>query len=237
MSSWPPQGPQPGPPQGPPPAQPGWPPQGPPGWPPQGPPRQGMPGWLIGLLIGGGVLILALIVILIVVASGSEAPIQQTAPQPAPVEQETAATSGCTDVFEEPATLEAYHLGPGEEMPQEAFPATSGPHAAGALPAGIYTEYVNEAEALHSMEHGYVVIWYDPEVLPQETFDAVATVANQAEVIMAPYDLEQNGIVFASWERLQGCDAAADPNLVSQAAATYITSYLNAPNAPEPHAG
>ena len=155
-------------------------------------------------------------------------------PDPAPV---ATAAGGCSEVVEEPATMQPYHLDPGEPLPQPELPATSGPHASTTAGAGIYTEPADEASVLHSMEHGYVVIWYDPETTTQETYDALTAVhGNQAEVIMAPYDLDASAVIFVSWERIQGCEPGADPASVAQAAASFIASYKNAPNAPEPFA-
>jgi hypothetical protein len=53
------------------------------------------------------------------------------------------------------------HVPNGTTVNYNSDPPTSGPHYAEPLPAGFYTDAVLDGHIVHSMEHGYVVIWYD----------------------------------------------------------------------------
>jgi hypothetical protein len=58
--------------------------------------------------------------------------------------------------------------------PYSSLPATSGPHWDPSAVAnwGVYAEPQSETQLIHSLEHGGIVIWYDPERLDA---DGIAT--------------------------------------------------------------
>ena len=51
--------------------------------------------------------------------------------------------------------------------PYSSIPATSGPHwdPSGIANWGVYTTPQNESQMVHNLEHGGIVIWYDPAAL------------------------------------------------------------------------
>ena len=51
--------------------------------------------------------------------------------------------------------------------PYSSIPATSGPHwdPSGIANWGVYTTPQNESQVVHNLEHGGIVIWYDPALL------------------------------------------------------------------------
>ena len=51
--------------------------------------------------------------------------------------------------------------------PYSSLPATSGPHwdPSGIANWGVYTTPQPETQLIHNLEHGGIVIWYDPEAL------------------------------------------------------------------------
>jgi hypothetical protein len=66
--------------------------------------------------------------------------------------------------------------------PYSSLPATSGPHwdPSGIANWGVYTTPQPETQLIHNLEHGGIVIWYDPEALTVESIDALAAyVENQ----------------------------------------------------------
>ena len=66
--------------------------------------------------------------------------------------------------------------------PYSSLPATSGPHwdPSGIANWGVYTTPQPETQLIHNLEHGGIVIWYDPEALTVESIDALtAYVQNQ----------------------------------------------------------
>jgi Protein of unknown function (DUF3105) len=66
--------------------------------------------------------------------------------------------------------------------PYSSLPATSGPHwdPSGIANWGVYTTPQPETQLVHNLEHGGIVIWYDPEALDAESIDALTSyVQNQ----------------------------------------------------------
>ena len=54
--------------------------------------------------------------------------------------------------------------------PYSSTPGTSGPHwdASGLANWGVYTTPQNESQVIHNLEHGGIVIWYDPDRVDAE---------------------------------------------------------------------
>lgn len=96
-------------------------------------------------------------------------------------------------------------------------PPASGPHSSVTLRAGIYDEAPAIGEALHSLEHGAVIIWYDPNA-PADDLEEVRQLVRESQdhTIMAPYDFPDDGkagrlpegkqIALTAWHRQQVCD-------------------------------
>src|SRR5213080_4336933 len=81
--------------------------------------------------------------------------------------QDLSASVGCSSVRNTDNNLSHTHLSPGEKVSYTTSPPTGGAHNPTPLPAGVYEElssdpsaYPNIYQAVHSMEHGYVVVWY-----------------------------------------------------------------------------
>lgn len=64
--------------------------------------------------------------------------------------------------------------------PYSSLPATSGPHwdPSGIANWGVYSTPQNETQLIHNLEHGGIVIWYDPERLETEGIDALTQYVN-----------------------------------------------------------
>lgn len=127
---------------------------------------------------------------------------------------------------------------------QNGVPATAGAHSQALNPEPkIYEEPVPEANAVHNLEHGYVLIYYAADgenALAEDLVGALEGVAEEeAEVIMAPYEGLAQPMALVSWGRLQTCapPAGADPGDVETAARGFIEEYRNSSLAPEPGAG
>lgn len=137
----------------------------------------------------------------------------------------------------------ADHLQPGEPLPPDSpQPATSGPHSASPLPAEphVYSEPVDEAQAVHNLEHGYVLIYYMAETLRSEVLEALSALAeSEIKVIMAPYDLGRDtALAFVAWTRIQTCGPAVSVEEATGAATAFIGSFRGENGvAPEPNAG
>jgi uncharacterized protein DUF3105 len=101
------------------------------------------------------------------------------------------------------------------------IPPASGPHASIPLPAGSYRIPPQVGRVLHSMEHGAVVIWFDPSVASSKVLQEIVAYLGPSgpgrglHVIIAPFDypaegdsgILPSGIVMAmvAWHRLQSC--------------------------------
>jgi len=96
------------------------------------------------------------------------------------------------------------HLAPGEGTPQyNSNPPTSGPHAATPAACGVYRQPVPDVSSLHSMEHGAVVVQYDPE-LSQEQITELEEIGRDVggEVIVAPRPDNPAAVVLTAWTKL-----------------------------------
>lgn len=122
-------------------------------------------------------------------------------------------------------------------------PPTSGPHYGSQLDAGFYDESDVEqigpypaGYMVHSLEHGYVIFWYNCSLLNERLCDElkadiqnVMDDANNFKVIAFPWETIDVPLVMTSWGRIQEFEDF-DAALVSQ----FVTSNRN--KSPEPNA-
>lgn len=99
------------------------------------------------------------------------------------------------------------HLSPGDPTPvYKSVPPTSGTHSQESLPAGIYDNNVDVTKLLHSLEHGYVVIYYngisDSEKQQLETIRR----SDPFKVSVAPYPNMPYKVALTAWTHRQTCD-------------------------------
>ena len=100
------------------------------------------------------------------------------------------------------------HLSPSDAAPQyNSNPPTSGPHAPGAAVCGIYREAPPDINLVHDLEHGVVVVYYDPEV-GAEVRDGIESFARDAgsHVIVAPREGMETQIALTAWTHLLRLD-------------------------------
>lgn len=144
-----------------------------------------------------------------------------------------------------PATGSGEHVPDGNPLPQfSTDPPTSGPHYTNPLPEGFYDEDSDEARFLpnphgfiiHSMEHGYVIFWYNCSILAETECGTLKTDIrsvmdeyNSFKVIAFPWTSTEVPVVATSWGyRLEM--ETWDPEL----AASFIERNRN--HSPEPNA-
>jgi hypothetical protein len=97
----------------------------------------------------------------------------------------------------------AIHLDPSSPAPTyNSDPPTSGPHSPTAYACGIYRQPVPDINQVHDLEHGVVVIQYDP-TLPVEQRDVLEDYARDAgtHVIVAPRAGMDSPIVLTAWTK------------------------------------
>lgn len=90
-------------------------------------------------------------------------------------------------------------------------PPTSGPHDPDWIKAGIYKEPQNEGKLIHSLEHGYVIIYYasaSAQLAPQ--LEEVARGKGLKKLIVSPRPQLDAAVALAAWtyvDKFDGFDA------------------------------
>jgi hypothetical protein len=215
----------------------------------------------IGIAAGGAV-IAAVVVAATLLPSGGDFP------EPAQLLQRASAAAteaGCGEVETtpdyDPAENDRSHMTTGQIESLSSYPTippASGPHADVPLPAGVYDSLTLPQlfQAIHSLEHGATIVWYDPAAPAGRTariidfYDRRLQDAQigQDRVIVAPYDFlgDQAGILpegtemaLVSWHRLRSCasiDLAVAFDFTSQFSFPTAEDREYAGVAPEPGA-
>ena len=105
------------------------------------------------------------------------------------------------------------HAEPGEAVAYATATPTSGRHAASSPRCGIYSQQMPAEFAVHSLEHGAVVIWYQPSLASEEISGLEAIVNGfDDRVILSPNAELTQPVIATGWNRLKAYDGA-DPEL------------------------
>lgn len=129
-----------------------------------------------------------------------------------------AAAAGCelrTGLRDEGAD----HLAPGDPAPSYGTdPATSGDHDPVPIADGAYLEAPPEPGLVHSLEHGRVVIHYDPG-LPEPTQLALKGLFDDDPrgMLLVPDPEMPYAVAATAWRRLLGCESAAGRAALAEA--------------------
>lgn len=102
------------------------------------------------------------------------------------------------------------HIDPAGPAPDyNSNPATSGPHAPQPAPCGIYREEVPEVFAVHTLEHGAVLIQYSPEV-DADARDRIEEFVREAgsHALAAPRAGLDEPVTLTAWTNKLGLDGA-----------------------------
>ena len=135
------------------------------------------------------------------------------------------------------------HVNEGEPVESPSDPPTSGSHYGRSMPAGFYTENSPEYQSgdhdgyiIHSLEHGYIVFWYNCALLDdQGCSDLLTSIKttmdefNNYKLIAIPRPSITHPLVMTSWEHLQEFESYNE-NLAKK----FIR--VNRPLSPEPNA-
>jgi Protein of unknown function (DUF3105) len=152
--------------------------------------------------------------------------------------------AGCTEVSRPAGSAPGgQHLQPGQSTTYPDTPATSGLHDPSPLATEpkVYDAQPPETQAVHSLEHGAVIVYYLPEAdggIGSDVVDRLASIARRERATyVAPYPgLEPSrALTLTAWNQRQSCPAGED--LTQQAAATIVSGFVRAfqctSNAPE----
>ncbi|MBA2633749.1 MAG: DUF3105 domain-containing protein [Chloroflexi bacterium] len=189
-----------------------------------------LPDWR--LLAIGGVLLVGVILIALVVVMGST-------PDPNAGTQQPNDGGGHVD---DGMTCRAAQAPCGAD-PYSSLPATSGPHWGTPAAWGAYSTPQNESQLLHNLEHGGIVIWYDPKALTEAQVDELASyvdgqvatgIGGRFKFILSPWsgDEELGGVIaLTAWRHLLVLDTFDMDAVRGFADANYVRY------APEPNGG
>jgi hypothetical protein len=171
-----------------------------------------------------------------------------SSPQPLPAAALAAASAAnCSDVQTPAATAPGnLHLQPGQTPSYEEHPATSGWHFASEMLPGqprVYTSPVQEVQAVHTLEHGSVIMYYRASgdgALAPGVVSALGPVAdaNHATYLI-PYDGLADGtaLAFTAWNKLMTCPAPITPDQAVAVSQGFVDAFACTSNAPEGNLG
>jgi hypothetical protein len=118
-------------------------------------------------------------------------------------------------------------------------PPAGGPHDQVPLGTGVYTEafstdpakHPSIYQAVHSLEHAYVIVWYNPNLKASEVDALSKAVTGEPKVILVPYpDLKSTDkMAMSAWGNLQYCGRPS-----TRAVEAFIKRFRGASSAPEP---
>lgn len=100
------------------------------------------------------------------------------------------------------------HLDAGEPLPAyNSSPATSGPHSPSPAGCGIYTEELQDVVLVHNLEHGTIVVQYQPGMSDEDLGD-LQDFARDAgtHILVAPRADLPAPIVITAWNRMLRMD-------------------------------
>lgn len=102
------------------------------------------------------------------------------------------------------------HVDDGVRVNYQTDPPTSGNHWGGATPPAFYAPGQNEAYVLperlvHALEHGNVVVYYDPAIITADQQDRLKALARKWPggwdgVVVVPRTDSANPIILTAWE-------------------------------------
>jgi len=189
-----------------------------------------LPDWR--LLAIGGVLLAGVLVIVLVLLMGSGANPNAGVAQADDGAAHIGDGLSCRD---DPAACGA------SGTPYSSLPATSGPHWGTPTNWGVYTTPANESQLIHNLEHGGIVIWYDPSLDSASVDTLVRYVETQTasgvsgryKFILTPWggaDPLPAPVVATAWRYLLQLESADTDAIGEFARARYGRS-------PEPNGG
>ena len=103
-----------------------------------------------------------------------------------------------------PETVEAIVAGTEDPPRYSSVPATSGPHAPAPTPCGIFRQEVSEIFNIHSLEHGAVIFYYQPDSISDTELAALEDLGRElaTHVIVMPHSALDLPLAMVSWGNL-----------------------------------
>jgi hypothetical protein len=176
------------------------------------------------LLVAGAVVVVGVALALFLTLSGDGPPADG-------IEGQSLDERGDSDLL---AGVESFqnqgneHVQRGTEVDYAQMPPLSGPHYAGTVEAGFYAEAQPLGDLVHTLEHGAVVVYYDPAALTNESegslreFAAVHTGTwRRVVVVPNPSENPDADYVLTAWRHRLYVDEY-DPETVH----AFLSEYL-----------
>jgi hypothetical protein len=110
------------------------------------------------------------------------------------------------------------HIDEGESASYNSNPPTSGPHYKIAAAWGIYDEAPVDEKLVHNLEHGGIVISYNPNQIQEETLEQLRSQVRELSqfnprIILTPKETLDAPLALTAWTYLQKLDRY-DPAVV-----------------------
>lgn len=132
-----------------------------------------------------------------------------------------------SQVQTEPASSTT-HVEAGSDIDYETLPPTGGPHYSSTVDAGFYEEPQPYGSLVHTLEHGAVVVYYDPAQLSSAAEEELRSYANRHTgtwrsfvAVPNPEDDPEAAYVLTAWEKRLTMDEY-DTEVVDAFVAEYI---------------
>jgi hypothetical protein len=127
-------------------------------------------------------------------------------------ESVSAGQAGCTEI-EEPEEMGANHVNEGTAVQYNTTPPTSGDHYGQTASGGFSATALQPENVVHNMEHGQIIVWYDPGA-PGATVESIEAYVDGAGIgmVATPYDQVPDGKSFTltAWGAMQSCDEVSE---------------------------
>jgi hypothetical protein len=101
------------------------------------------------------------------------------------------------------------HVADGTTITYKNYPPSSGTHYSTPAQAGFYDTPQQEGNFVHSLEHGYIVLYYKPDVpdaTKQQLKDLMTKLPmskyNKVKMVIVPYTNMTTPFAIAAWDRL-----------------------------------
>jgi hypothetical protein len=151
---------------------------------------------------------------------------------------ELAQGAGCGELDVTEASGAQQHLAEGRTTTYDTSPPTHGAHASNALTAGIYEEPFTNVlgdrptiyQAVHSLEHGYIIVWYDG-ISDEQQRTLERRYRDETKVIVVPYPQLSGDTKMAltAWGRKMTCERV-NTGVID----AFVDLFREARSAPEP---
>lgn len=99
------------------------------------------------------------------------------------------------------------HVNPGTKVTYETDPPVAGDHFAQWVMPGFYSAPQQPELLVHSLEHGYVVIYYDKDKLDSAAMDHIKSLTDAYKgqwdgVVAVPRSDAENPVVLTAWNQM-----------------------------------